>query len=97
MNHGPAGAGNDVPSPDSSAWRRLHLYDQPAAPASLCDLRTQSEVLARLIMEPNLLRESFGDLTTTDFSGSVDASLFRAIAKLVEEGKPFDIPELADA
>jgi hypothetical protein len=54
-------------------------------------------VLARLIMEPNLLRESFGDLTTTDFSGSVDASLFRAIAKLVEEGKPFDIPELADA
>ena len=48
-------------------------------------------------MEPNLLRESFGDLTDTDFNGSVHRTLFRTIAKLVEEGKPFDVPELADA
>lgn len=88
---------NGAPLPDSSAWRRFNLYDPPAAPASLYDMRTQSEVLARLIMEPNLLQEPFGDLTANDFGGSVHRSLFCTIAKLTEEGKPFDVPELAEA
>jgi KaiC/GvpD/RAD55 family RecA-like ATPase len=81
----------------SSAWQRLNLYDQPAAPSSLVDLRTQSEVLARLLMEPTLLRDAFGDLAVTDFGGTTDQSLFRTMAKLVEEGKSFDLPDLAEA
>jgi hypothetical protein len=54
----------------------MSLYDAPASPSSLYDLRTQSEVLARLLNEPDLLQESFGDLTISDFGGKVHQSLF---------------------
>ncbi len=87
---------NGAPSPDS-AWQRLNLYDPPAAPSSLIDLRTQSEVLARLIMEPKLLQESFGDLTVSDFGGTVHQSLFRTVLKLAQEGESFDGAAVADA
>lgn len=83
-----------APSP---SWQRLSLYDEPAAPSSLIDLRTQGEVLARLIAESDLLQESFGDLTVQDFGGKVHQSLFRIIAKLSEEGKPFDVMTVAES
>jgi hypothetical protein len=57
----------------------------------------QGEVLARLIQEPDLLRESFGDLTVDDFGGQVYQSLFSTIVKLVEEGTSFDTSTVADA
>lgn len=82
---------------DTSAWQRLNLYDAPTAPSSLCDLRTQSQVLARLVLEPNLLQESFGDLTVSDFSGSVHQSLFRTLIKLAQEAQSIDIAMIADA
>src|ERR1022692_2128705 len=84
------------PSPDLSQWQRMSLYDAPAAPSSLFDLRTQSEVLARLLVEPELLQESFGDLAISDFGGKVHQSLFRTLLKLAEEGKPFDIVTVAE-
>jgi len=73
------------------------FHDQPAAPSSLYDYRTQGEVLMRLIMEPKLLHESFGDLTMSDFGGSVHQSLFRTIVKLSEEKEEFDIVTIAEA
>ena len=85
------------PSSPSTAWQGFNRYDAPAAPTSLYDPRTQCEVLARLIVEPRLLVDAFGDLTVTEFGGSVHQSLFRTVVKLAQEGKPFDIPELTEA
>lgn len=77
-----------------SMWR----YEQPPAPSSLYDVRTQSEVLANLLMQPSLLRESFGDLTISDFGGSVDQSIFRTMMKLSEDGnEQWDIETVAQA
>lgn len=87
----------NTPSPNWSSWRRTNLYDAPSAPSSLFDLRTQSEVLARLLVEPDLLQKSFGDLTVADFGGKVHQSLFRTFLKLAEEGKDFDIVTVAEA
>ena len=74
-------------------WR----HEQPPSPGSLYDPRTQSEVLANLLMQPSLLRESFGDLTISDFGGSVDQSIFRTMLKLSEDGTEWDIETLAQA
>ena len=54
-------------------------------------------MLARLLLNPDLLQESFGDLTISDFGGSLHRSLFHTLAKLAEEGKPFDITTVADS
>jgi hypothetical protein len=81
------------PSLLPSAWR----YEQPPT-SSLYDIRTQSEVLSRLLMEPRLLTESFGDLAISDFGGSVHQSLFRTMLKLSEDGdEKFDIGTLCEA
>lgn len=88
---------NGAPAPESPSWKRICLYDAPASPSSLYDLRTQKEVLARLLVEPNLLQEPFGDLTISDFGGKVDQSLFRTLVKLSEEGKPFDVTTVAES
>jgi len=84
-------------SREHSGWQGLNLYDMPGAPSSLYDLRAQSEVLARLVLEPNLLEESFGDLTLSDFGGKVHQSLFRTLLKFAEERKPCDATAIADA
>jgi hypothetical protein len=85
------------PSLTQPALPSLWRYEQPPAPSSLYDLRTQSEVLAALLIRPGLLRESFGDLTASDFGGSVHQSLFRTLLKLEEENVEFDIPTVAEA
>lgn len=86
-----------APSPESPSWRRINLYDEPASPGSLVDLRAEGEVLAHLLREPNLLQEEFGDLTVADFCGTVHQSLFRTITKLTEEGKSFDVVTVAES
>jgi AAA domain/DnaB-like helicase N terminal domain len=48
-------------------------------------------------MEPSLLRESFGDLTVTDFGGSLHQSLFRTMLKLAENNDEFDCVAVAEA
>jgi len=79
--------------PLPSFWR----YEQAASPSTLYDLRTQKEVLVNLLMQPELLRESFGDLTVSDFGGAVDQSLFRTMLKLTEEGTQYDAVIVAEA
>jgi hypothetical protein len=92
----PAAPAKKPPEPEPS-WRRMSLYDPPASPSSLYDLRTQSEVLARLLVEPDLLQEPFGDLTVSDFGGKVHQSLFRTLLRLSQEGKPFDVTTVAES
>ena len=72
-------------------------YDSPAAPHALCDLRTQSNVLSRLLIEPELFESLGGDLAVSDFQGSVHQSLFRTLLRFFQEGKAFDIAEVAEA
>ena len=80
-----------------SAWQRLNLYETPPSPSSLCDLRLQGEILSRVLEQPDLLQESFGDLAISDFVGKVHQSLFRTLLKLSQEGRPFDITTVADS
>jgi DNA repair protein RadA/Sms len=72
-------------------------FDTPSAPHSLCDLRTQSNVLSRLLIEPELFETLAGDLAVSDFQGSVHQSLFRTLLRFFQEGKPFDVAEVAEA
>ncbi len=78
------------PLPLPSLWR----YEQVPS-STLYDVRTQNEVLSSLLMQPNLLRESFGDLTISDFGGSVHQSLFRTMLKMAENGEEFDLSAVA--
>lgn len=94
---GPSTISSPTAAPASPSWRGMSLYDAPASPSSLCDLRTQSEVLVRLLLEPNLLQQSFGDLTVSDFAGTIHQSLFRLLVKLAEQGQPFDLATVAEA
>jgi hypothetical protein len=52
--------------PGAPSWPRIGRYDAPPSPPELTDVRTQGEVLARLIQEPDLLKDSFGDLSVDD-------------------------------
>jgi archaellum biogenesis ATPase FlaH len=54
-------------------------------------------VLARLLIEPELFESLAGDLAVSDFQGSVHQSLFRTLLRFFQEGKPFDIAEVAEA
>lgn len=76
-----------------SLWR----YEQAPSPSSLYDVRTQTEVLVNLLLQPELLRDSFGDLTASDFGGSVHQSLFRTLVKLSEDGTQYDASIVAEA
>jgi DNA repair protein RadA/Sms len=78
-----------------SMW--LSRFDQPSASSSLYDVRIQSEVLSALLREPSLLRESFGDITISDFGGTLHQSLFRTMLKLTENDEEFDIIAVAEA
>jgi hypothetical protein len=85
---------NDLMQPSlPGIWK----HSQPPAPSALYDPRTQSEVLANLLMQPALLRDSFGDLTISDFGGSVDQSIFRTMTKLSENGTEWDMWTIAQA
>jgi hypothetical protein len=57
----------------------------------------QGEILSRVLEQPDLLQESFGDLAISDFVGKVHQSLFRTLLKLSQEGRPFDITTVADS
>jgi AAA domain/DnaB-like helicase N terminal domain len=77
-----------------SLWR----YEKPADPSSLYDLNTQAQVLCALIGQPALIQESFGDLTVSDFAGTLHQSLFRTLLKLIERGdEQIDYESVADA
>jgi hypothetical protein len=80
--------------PLPSIWR----YDPVPGPSSLYDLHTQGEVLSTLLATPSLIREEFGDLTISDFGGSIHQSLFRTMLKLAEDGsEDFDLRAVAEA
>lgn len=83
------------PVPASAIWDTR--YSTPPAPQSLCDLATQANVLSRLLVQPELLEGPAGDLAVSDFQGSVHQSLFRTMLRFSQEGKAFDIMELAEA
>lgn len=93
LNHPVQDSGLQPSLPLPSIWR----YDPVPGPSSLFDLRTQSEVLASLLEHPALLRESVGDLTVSDFGGSLHQSLFRTMVKLAEDNQEFDLVEVAEA
>jgi hypothetical protein len=81
-------------APASAIW---DCFSSPPAPQSLCDLATQANVLSRLLIQPELLEGLASDLAVSDFQGSVHQSLFRTMLRFSEEGKAFDIMELAEA
>jgi AAA domain/DnaB-like helicase N terminal domain len=85
---------NEIVQPSlPTLWR----FEAPPSPSPMYDVHTQAEVLGRLLMQPELLQESFGDLAVSDFGGSIHQSLFRTLVKLSEEGKEFDIMTVAEA
>lgn len=84
------------PEPIQPALPSLWRYETNS-PGSLHDMRTQTEVLVNLLMQPALLRDEFGDLTASDFGGSVHQSLFRTMLKLAEDGVEYDAVIVAEA
>jgi hypothetical protein len=72
-------------------------FENAPADTSLYDVRTQSEVLAKLMLEPGLLREAFGDLAITDFGGTLHQSLFKTLLKLAENNDEWDLVAVAEA
>lgn len=71
-------------------------YVHPAVPEELCDLRTQSNVLARLLIRPELFEGIASDLTLSDFTGTLHQSLFKTMLKFAQEGKKFELMDIAD-
>lgn len=54
-------------------------------------------MLTSLLLHPGRLREHFGDLTVSDFGGSVHQSLFTTLLKLDQDGIEYDLATVADA
>jgi len=90
---------NEPKSPDvvQAVLPTLWRYEQTPSNSTLYDISTQREVLAELLMQPKLLKETLADLTISDFGGSVHQSLFRTILKLADEWGEFDEIAVAQA